>query len=322
MKYSVIIPVYNSEKTIKRCIESITLQNRPDVEIIIINDGSTDETESICKALQTKYNNLIYLYKENSGVSSARNSGLSVAKGEFVMFVDSDDYVDNKCFDTIDKYTGSNADFYQFGFSITENELVKETREFSECQISSSSEKEAFISNGIITRSINSPWAKIYKTKIITEHNLNFCENLSIGEDLTFVFTFLIFADKIERLTDKIYFADVGNEASLSRKYREDLPVQLIGVYDNMTKALKKAAMESKPINHSLSWLFYRNAYSVANDISRSNLGYIERRNKLRAMCNSFNDKRVVPIGFKCKMIAVPIKLKLVRILDMLFRLI
>ena len=122
-KVSVIIPAYNSEKTIKRCIESIILQNRADVEIIIINDGSTDETDSICKVLQTEHENIIYITKENGGVSSARNSGLSVATGEFVMFVDSDDYVDNNCFDTIDKYIKSNADFYQFGFSIEDDAM-------------------------------------------------------------------------------------------------------------------------------------------------------------------------------------------------------
>ena len=322
MKYSVIIPVYNSEKTIKRCIESITLQNRPDVEIIIINDGSTDETEIICKALQAEYNNLIYIYKENGGVSSSRNSGLSVANGEFVMFVDSDDYIDNKCFDTIDKYTKSNADFYQFGFSIIANEHIKETREFSECEVNTLSEKEAFISEGVVTRSINSPWAKIYKRKIIDENKLRFCEELSTGEDLTFVFTFLLSANKIERLTDIIYFSDIGNEESLSRKYRKNLSEQLIGVYDNMVKALQKSKIESKLINQSLAWLFYRNAYSVANDLSKSKLGFWERRKKLASMCSLFNNKKVTPIGFKCMIIAIPIRLKLVSIVDILFQLI
>ncbi len=315
MKYSVIIPVYNSEKTIKRCIESITLQKRPDVEIIIINDGSTDGTESICKALQTEHNNLIYLYKENGGVSSARNLGLSVANGEFVMFVDSDDYVDNKCFYTIDKYTQSNADFYQFGFSIVANELVKETCEFSECNMNTS-EKEAFISEGIITRSINSPWAKIYKRKIIDKNKLRFCEELSVGEDLTFVFSFLLSAEKFERLADKIYFADIGNGESLSRKYREDLSEQLIGVYDSMVKALQKSKIKSTLVNQSLAWLFYRNAYSVVNDLSKSNLGFLERRKKLKAMCSLFNSKKVTPIGFKCKIIAIPIELKLIGLID------
>lgn len=322
MKYSVIIPAYNSEKTIKRCIEAITLQNRADVEIIVINDGSTDETDSICKALQAEHNNLIYIYKENGGVSSARNSGLSIATGEFVVFVDSDDYIDNKCFDTIDKYTGSNADFYQFGFFIVANDLVKETREFSECHVNSSSEKEAFISDGIATRSINSPCAKIFKRKTIEENNLRFCEELSTGEDLTFVFTFLLSANKIERLTEKIYFADIGNEESLSRKYRENLSEQLIGVYDSMLVALQKAETESELINRALAWLFYRNAYSVAKDISKSKGDFLRRRKKLKAMCKLFNSKKVDPIGLKCKIIAFPIRFKLVSILDVLFQLI
>lgn len=322
MKYSVIIPVYNSEKTIKRCIESIMLQNRPDVEIIIINDGSTDNSESICKALQTEHQNIVYITKENGGVSSARNSGLSVATGEYVMFVDSDDYVDNKCFDIIDKYIKSNADFYQFGFSIVANGLVKETREFSECNVNTSSEKEAFISDGVITRSINSPWAKIYKRKIIHDNDLSFCQDLSIGEDLTFVFSFLLLAERLERLSDTIYFADIGNDESLSRKYRDDLAEQLIGVYDSMVKALHKSNTKSKSLNRALVWLFYRNAYSVVNDIAKSGLTFLERRKKLKAMCSLFNSKKVAPIGFKCKIIAIPIKLKLVDIVDILYQLI
>lgn len=320
MKYSVIIPVYNSEETIKRCVESITLQNRDDVEAIVINDGSTDETENICKALQAEYNNIIYLYKENSGVSSARNLGLSVATGEFVMFVDSDDYVDNKCFETIDKYIKSNADFYQLGFSIVANDIVKELRVYSECVVNTSDEKEAFISESVITRSINSPCGKIFKRKIINEKNIRFCDNLSTGEDLTFVFTFLLFANEIKRFTDIIYFADIGNEDSLSRKYRENLSEQLIGVYDNMVKALQESKTESELINQSLAWLFYRNAYSVAKDISKSQLGFLKQREKIKAMCNSFNSKKVAPVGFKCKLIALPIKLKLIGLIDIAFR--
>ena len=322
MKYSIIIPAYNSEKTIKRCIESITSQNRSDVEIILINDGSTDGSESVCKALQSDHNNIVYIPKENGGVSSARNLGLSEATGEYVMFVDSDDYVNNQCFDIIDKYIKSDADFYQFSFSIVANEIVKETREVPECIVNTFSEKESFISESLVSRSINSPCAKIYKRKIITDNNLRFCEKLSTGEDLTFVFTFLLSADKIERLSDEIYFADIGNEESLSRKYRENLSEQLIIVYDNMLKALQESKIDSEPINQSLSWLFYRNAYSVAKDLSNSQLGFLERRKKLKAMCSLFNSKKVTPIGFKCKIIAIPIRFKLVSIVDVLFQLI
>ncbi len=322
MKYSVIIPVYNSEKTIKKCIDSITSQNRTDVEIIIINDGSTDESESLCKALQREHNNIIYMYKENGGVSSARNSGLSVAKGKYVMFVDSDDYVDSACFDVLDNYTKSDADYYQFVFTIVANGIVKEMRAWPERSVNTLSEKEAFISESVVTRSINSCWARLYKRKIIEEKGLSFCEKLSVGEDLTFVFTFLLSADKIDRIDSNIYFVDVSNEESLSRRYRENLSEQLICVYESMSKALEKSEIESESVNRSLTWLHYRNAYSVANDLSKSDLDFLERRKKLKAMCSLFNSQKVTPKGFKCKIISIPIRLKLVGIIDIFFQLI
>lgn len=322
MKYSVIIPVYNSEKTIKKCIDSITSQDRTDVEIIIINDGSADESESLCKALQTEHNNIIYINKENGGVSSARNLGLSVAKGKYVMFVDSDDYVDSECFDVLDNYTKSDADYYQFVFAIVSNGIAKKMQVWPERHINNLSEKESFIGESVATRSINSCWAKLYKRKIIEEKGLRFCEELSVGEDLTFVFTFLLSADKIERIDSNIYFVDVSNEESLSRRYRENLSEQLICVYENMCKALEKSDIESESVNHSLAWLHYRNAYSVANDLSKSNLGFLERRKKLKAMCSLFNSQKVTPTGFKCKIISIPIRFKLVGIVDLTFQVI
>ena len=321
MKYSVIIPVYNSEKTIERCIESITSQKRTDVEIII-NDGSTDMSEGFCKNLQNEYNNIVYIHKENGGVSSARNSGLSVASGKYVMFVDSDDYVDGKCFEILDSYTKSNADYYQFVFSIEANGTVKEDKSWPERYVNTESEKEAFIVESVVKRSINSCWAKLYKREIIEKKGLRFCEELSVGEDLTFVFAFLLSADKFERIDSRIYFVDVSNEESLSRRYRENLSEQLICVYENMLNALEESNIKGNSVKNSLAWLHYRNAYSVVNDLTKSKLGFFERRKKLLDMCNLFNSKKLVPAGLKCKIISIPIKLKLVSIVDAAFQVI
>lgn len=322
MKYSIIIPVYNSEKTIKRCIESITSQKRTDVEIIIINDGSTDMSESICNKMLNQYNNITYIYKENGGVSSARNLGLSVAKGKYVMFIDSDDYVDDKCFEVFDSCTKSDADYYQFVFSIEANGTVKKVMSWPERYVNTESEKEAFIVESVVTRSINSCWAKLYRREIIEEKGLRFYEELCMGEDLTFVFTFLLLADKFERVDSRIYFADVSNKESLSRKYREKLPEQKICVYEKMLNALEKSNIKGKSVKNSLAWLHYRNAYSVVNDLTKSDLGFSERRKKLLDMCNLFNSKKVVPVGLKCKIISIPIKLKLVTMMDVAFQVI
>ncbi|MBQ4645322.1 MAG: glycosyltransferase family 2 protein [Clostridia bacterium] len=322
MKYSVIIPVYNSEKTIKRCIDSIASRERTDVEIIVINDGSTDMTESICNKMQNKYNNIVYIYKENGGVSSARNLGLSVAKGKYVMFIDSDDYVDGKCFEIFDSYTKSDADYYQFGFSVEANGNLKKVISWPERYVNTESEKEAFIVESVVARSINSCWAKLYRREIIEKTGLRFYEELSMGEDLTFVFTFLLFADKFERVDSRIYFADVTNKESLSRRYREKLLEQKILVYEKMLNALEKSNIKGESVKNSLAWLHYRNAYSVANDLTKSNLGFLERRKKLLTMCNLFNSKKVAPVGLKCKIISIPIKFKLVTIVDVAFQVI
>ncbi len=322
MKYSVIIPVYNSEKTIKRCIESITSQKRNDVEIIVINDGSTDMSESICNKMQNKYNNIVYIRKENGGVSSARNSGLCVAKGKYVMFIDSDDYVDSKCFEIFDSYTKSDADYYQFVFSIEANGKVKKVISWPERYVNTESEKGAFIVESVVTRSINSCWAKLYRREIIERTGLRFYEELSMGEDLTFVFTFLLSADKFERVNSRIYFADVSNKESLSRRYREKLPEQKILVYEKMLNALEKSNIKGESVKGSLAWLHYRNAYSVVNDLTKSDLGFWERRKKLLTMCSLFNSKMVAPVGLKCKIISIPIKLKLVTMVDIAFQVI
>lgn len=322
MKYSVIIPVYNSEKTIKRCIDSIASQERTDVEIIVINDGSTDMTENICNKMQNKYNNIVYIYKENGGVSSARNLGLSVAKGKYVMFIDSDDYVDGKCFEIFDSYTKSDADYYQFVFSIEANGKVKKVISWPERYVNTESEKEAFIVESVVTRSINSCWAKLYRREIIEKTGLRFYDELSMGEDLTFVFTFLLSADKLERVDSIIYFADVTNKESLSRRYREKLLEQKILVYEKMLNALEKSNIKGDSVKNSLAWLHYRNAYSVVNDLTKSNLGFLERRKKLLTMCNLFNSKKVAPVGLKCRIISIPIKFKLVTMMDVAFQVI
>ena len=322
MKYSVIIPIYNSEKTIKRCIESITSQKRSDVEIIVIDDGSTDMSESFCRSLQNEYDSIVYVRKENGGVSSARNSGLSVVKGKYVMFVDSDDYVDGNCFEILDSYTVSDADYYQFSYSIEANGIVRKEKNWPECFVSNQGDREAFIVESVITRSINSCWAKLYKREAIEKIGLSFCEELSIGEDLAFVFTFLLSADRLERINKKIYFADVSNEESLSRRYRENLAEQKICVYEKMLSALKESGAKGASVKDSLSWLHYRNAYSVVNDLSKSDLSFFERRKKLLAMCDLFNSKNVAPAGLKCKIISIPVRLQLVTLLDIAFKVI
>ena len=94
VKVSVIVPVYNVEKYLKKCLESLINQSLKDIEIIIVNDGSPDNSEEIILNYQKKYKNIKYLKKENGGLSDARNYGLKYATGDYISFIDSDDYID------------------------------------------------------------------------------------------------------------------------------------------------------------------------------------------------------------------------------------
>ena len=92
---SVIVPVYNAEKTLRRCVDSILAQTFEDFELILINDGSKDQSGDICDEYAAKDSRVKTIHKTNGGVSSARNAGLRIAQGEYIAFIDSDDYIDN-----------------------------------------------------------------------------------------------------------------------------------------------------------------------------------------------------------------------------------
>ncbi|NLK11775.1 MAG: glycosyltransferase family 2 protein, partial [Staphylococcus equorum] len=98
-KISIIIPVYNAERYLKKCIDSVLVQSYDNFELLLINDGSTDKSGDICKYYAEQDNRVKVFYKKNGGVSSARNMGIKYSKGDWLYFMDSDDFLSNKCFD-------------------------------------------------------------------------------------------------------------------------------------------------------------------------------------------------------------------------------
>ena len=115
-KVSVIVPVYNVEKYIDKCLKSLVNQTLSDIEIIVVNDGSTDNSETIIKQYLEKYQNKIkYVIKQNGGLSDARNYGMKFATGEYIAFLDSDDYVDNTIYEKMyNKATEEQCDFVEY----------------------------------------------------------------------------------------------------------------------------------------------------------------------------------------------------------------
>ena len=121
---SIIVPVYNTEKYLKKCLDSLVNQTYKDFEIIVVNDGSTDKSSNIISKYQKKYKNIILIDKENEGLSMARNRGVQKSSGKYIIFVDSDDYVSNKLLEEVDKKI-DDSDILRFQIATEDEEYTK-----------------------------------------------------------------------------------------------------------------------------------------------------------------------------------------------------
>lgn len=142
IKYSFIVPVYNTEKYLKKCLDSLVNQTYKDFEIIVVNDGSTDKSSNIISKYQKKYKNIIVIDKENEGLSMARNRGVQKSSGKYIIFVDSDDYVSNKLLEEVDKKI-DDSDILRFQIA-TEDEEYTKINEYHEEEFESMRGYDAF----------------------------------------------------------------------------------------------------------------------------------------------------------------------------------
>lgn len=178
-KVSIVIPVYNAEKYIKRCIQSVVHQKYDNLEIIVINDGSTDNTLSILKELQLMNSNLRVFSIVNSGVSSARNYGIDHASGEFLCFIDADDYVSaDYIVKMIEAWEPQSAILCNFNW--VRNDAISVNK------IENTNYEKKDIIKLFLNTLLSQPWNKLYETRIIKQKVLRFRKEISIAEDFFF----------------------------------------------------------------------------------------------------------------------------------------
>ena len=186
MRYSVIIPVYNAKGTLRRCLDSLVGQQFSDYELLLINDGSTDDSDAICREYANTYPCVRYFAKENGGVSSARNLGLEQAEGEYILFVDSDDYVSENYFASLsDALENAAVDLLMFGYRNFGGASTEwDTGEFYENAEVGVAKR---VSSAMQQYLFSSLWSKAFKRQIIEQHNIHFANDLAIGEDQAFI---------------------------------------------------------------------------------------------------------------------------------------
>lgn len=195
MELSIIIPIYNAEKFLEQCLNSVKNIKNIDFECLMVDDGSTDRSKDICE----KYVNerFKYIFKENSGVSSTRNYGIKKAQGKYIIFLDADDYLNDDIEEILIDAINSKSDFVIFDYKID-----LDGKEIHKRYIK---QKEDLLEDVIYkmysTSELNTCWGKLFKSNIIKGNGLKFYEDIKIGEDKIFVMEYINF------IKQPIYFS-------------------------------------------------------------------------------------------------------------------
>lgn len=215
MKFSVIVPVYNTTNTIARCVDSIIASGLPDgdFEIILVNDGSTDGSGSICESIAKDHPFVRVINQDNGGVSVARNMGISVAEGEYVCFCDSDDFFVPGSFTDIIPYCGENVDLIRFYCDIVLQGENRVSEHVASRVTFRGSGKEYIRRFGIETFC----WNYLYKREFLVSKGLFFTPGI-IAEDTDFIFRVMMADPMIVSINDHIYqYAIRPNSISTDR---------------------------------------------------------------------------------------------------------
>lgn len=247
---SVIIPIYNAEKCLHRCINSIINQTFYNIEIILIDDGSPDHCSDICDEYSKIDARIKVIHKQNAGVSSARNTGLNHALGEYIMFCDADDYVApnwceilyNQILNTPNAWIVSNI------ATVRDNKIfITQNRLNSDFKLS----YHDIFASSLSAYTVN----KIYNKSILFENNIFFDESRKIGEDVLFNINYYLHCDSIIYLKEPLYYYCL-NSQSASNKYQPNQFELNLELFSARLKVIQKNELE--PFTNLYLYMFLR----------------------------------------------------------------
>lgn len=230
---SVVIPIYNVEKYLKKCIDSILNQSFNDFEIILVNDGSTDSSIEICNEYIEKDCRIILINKKNGGASSARNAGINVAKGKYVSFIDSDDCINDNYFNIlVEKAEMNNCDVIVSGCKTIPNN-VNIVPSYKLNTVLRGTDFILSSDNVHSKNELSAVFRCLYRLKLIKQNEILFNEKIFIGEDIIFNLEVLVNSDRVMAIADILYYYTINNPTSLMRsKFKSNLESSLVEQYE------------------------------------------------------------------------------------------
>ena len=265
---SIVIPVYNGEKYIENCIESIAKQNNGKIEIVIVNDGSKDGTGALCLRLAEKYSFIKYFEKENGGVSSARNFALDKITGEYVWFIDVDDEI---TVGSVEKVFEVDNDLAVFNYVrlTAEEKVINITDKDHVYQLTS---LDNFFNDYVFCYKLNNAlWNKVFKSSIIKENGLKFDEGVKIGEDFMFCLSYYKFAKEIKFSTTPIYRYFINESGAMKSKHEKAFDYQ-VSVAKTVADGYNGLILESVRARFLLMQLVCAIGQAKANGIDKDTI--------------------------------------------------
>lgn len=224
-KVSIIIPVYNVEKNLSKCVESIINQTYKNIEIILINDGSTDTSSKIIEEYSKKDKRIIVINEKNKGPSAARNAGLKIATGEYVTFIDADDYIDSEMVENIVRvFKESKCDVVRSNYTYTYDNKEKKNNEnlkgIADKLYILTNNREKLIKKIFLGEIQSYSWTLAIRRNILEKNNIYFSEDVPFMEDIVFLVKLIFFIDNIFFVNKTYYHYYQNNSNSLTKNYK------------------------------------------------------------------------------------------------------
>ena len=278
---SIIVPIYNAEQYLHRCIDSILVQSHADFELLLVDDGSPDNCGAICDEYAARDSRVCVFHKQNGGVSSARNFGIEKSRGEWITFIDADDYVHPDFLSSL--YAQHDADLIIGSFQLVGSDEswngILPNEKYGRDVLRLKLEKSEFVPNH------RAPWAKLYRRDIIIDNHLLYDTHVSLSEDWLFTLHYFQYVQSIRTIDAPYYYYERGNVNGLSQNSR---------YFDEYFYAMEQFEQIAATLEHSFAIPSLRRIYieSVRVFLNRqvsylyhyTGLTYYARLAKLRSM--------------------------------------
>lgn len=252
---SVIVPIYNSQEYLRKCVQSIVDQSYPNIEVILVDDGSSDGSPQICDDFAAQDHRVKAIHIPNGGVSNARNLGVQHAEGAYIAFVDSDDYADEDYLETLVRgIQKSNADLC---VSALDPEYLGNSFEM---QLTPDYEESLlFLLQNFL---LFGPVVKLYRSDFIRKHQISFSKGISYGEDLLFNLDYLSVIDRICYINQCGYHYVTDNTESLSRKVRWNMFDNEMMLHQKLMDWLKEKNLWTEPFQKYVANRVFDTSYN------------------------------------------------------------